>query len=91
MTLVLSRAELERIREEAKLDNSAKINPEKQRKLDLKRKSQERVQHWPNTLEALRKKKESFLKDRAEEEEQKRQEIDRQVISSLFSFYHLQF
>lgn len=78
MTLVLSRAELERIREEAKIDNSTKFNPEKQRKLELKKKSQDRVQNWPNTLEALRKKKESFLKDRADEEEQKRQEIDRQ-------------
>lgn len=49
-----------------------------ERKAQLKAMSDERQKHWPNTLEALRRKKESFIKDREEKEELKRQEIDRE-------------
>lgn len=51
-----------------------------EKKKRLKALSDEKVKNWPNTLEALRKKKESFLKDRAALEELKRQEIDKQVM-----------
>ena len=39
---------------------------------------QDRQQKWPNTLEATRKKKETFLKDREDQAEAERQEIDKQ-------------
>jgi hypothetical protein len=44
----------------------------------LKKLSNDRVKNWPNTLEALRKKKESYLKEKEDIEEQKRQEVDRE-------------
>lgn len=47
-----------------------------ERKKHLKKLSNDRMQHWPNTLEALRKKKESYLKEKEEEEERKRRELD---------------
>ena len=53
---------------------------EQRRRAELKRLSNERVKNWPNTLEALRKKKESFLKEREETEELRRQEQDREVL-----------
>lgn len=34
---------------------------------------------WPNTLEATRKKKETFIKDRDDAAENRRQEIDAEV------------
>jgi len=74
--LVLSRGELERIRREAGLASGSVAAQD--RKNELKQKSMERVKNWPNTLEAVRKKKESAMKDRAEADELKRQEIDRQ-------------
>ena len=49
-----------------------------QKKAHLKQLSNEKQKHWPNTLEALRLKKESFLKEKAAEEERKRVEIDRE-------------
>jgi hypothetical protein len=77
MTLILTKSELERIRnsvQDIPADHSEEL-----RRRELKQKSQERLKHWPNTLEALRKKKENFLKERAEQEELRRQEIDKQV------------
>merc|ERR1719240_1383502 len=44
----------------------------------LKKISDERVSHWPNTLEATRKKKENFRFIKAEQDEKQRQEVDRQ-------------
>jgi predicted PP-loop superfamily ATPase len=85
MTLILTKAELERIRQEAR-ENDDRPNYDKLKKADLKQKSLDRVKNWPNTLEALSKKKESFLKDRADEEELRRQEIDRQVIFIVYFF-----
>lgn len=49
------------------------------RKAELKQLSAARVQHWPNTLEANRTKKESFMKDREAQDELRRQEVDKQV------------
>lgn len=79
MTLVLTKAELERIRAEARIGETPQTTAENQRKAELKRKSAERVKNWPNTLEALRLKKESAAKEREAEEELRRQEQDRQV------------
>jgi hypothetical protein len=76
MTLVLTKAELERMR--ASIRGPQADTSAADRKAELKRMSNERMKNWPNTLEALRLKKESWLKDRAEQEELKRQEIDRQ-------------
>lgn len=52
----------------------------------LKKLSEDKLKNWPNTLEALRIKKESFTKDREDEAEAKRQEIDREVCLNLFYF-----
>lgn len=87
MTTIMSRAELERIK--ASILPSIEDNSKIERKKELKKKSEDRLKNWPNTLEALRLKKESFLKDREAEEELRRQEIDREVAlicgaSSLF-------
>ena len=74
---ILSRTELERIRQEvASTDKDFHRN---EKRAALKKLSEDRVKHWPNTLEALRKKKESFLKDKEAKDEQLRQEIDLQV------------
>ena len=73
---VIAKSEIDRIR-------ASVIEPEyiheEERRAYLKNLSNERVKHWPNTLEALRNKKESFIKDKNEREELERQEIDRQV------------
>lgn len=71
-------AELERMRSSiAPITNAEKSRID--RKAELKQLSADRVQHWPNTLEANRTKKESFMKDREAQDELKRQEIDKQV------------
>ena len=73
----LTRSDIERMRASVlpPVENVYKL----ERKAELKRMSDERQKHWPNTLEALRNKKESFTRDREEKEELKRQEIDREV------------
>jgi len=74
--IIIDRSEIERMKVsvmEIPPDNSKQI-----RRAELKKLSQDRLQHWPNTLEALRKKKENFLKDKADEEEKRRQDIDKQ-------------
>jgi hypothetical protein len=43
---------------------------------DLQEKSKARVKNWPNTIEALRKKKEEERIRRLEEEEIERRKID---------------
>jgi len=60
----------------------ASVQPETITDADKKRNyrkklSDERVQNWPNTLEATRKKKESFKEVRMQQEEMERREIDR--------------
>jgi hypothetical protein len=77
MSNLISRSELERIK--ASILPSVEDNSRIQKKRALKEKSEARLKNWPNTLEALRIKKESFLKDREAEEEARRQEIDREV------------
>lgn len=75
---IISKTEIIRMKKSLLNENE---NNEKDKKLKyLKNLSNERVKNWPNTLEALRKKKESYLKEKEEIEEKKRQEIDREVI-----------
>mmetsp|Transcript_2917 Transcript_2917/g.3074 ORF Transcript_2917/g.3074 Transcript_2917/m.3074 type:complete len:475 (-) Transcript_2917:209-1633(-) len=73
---VINRSELQRIREN--LEPAPERGNKAERRAELKKKSNDRLQNWPNTLEALRKKKESFLKDRESREEAARREIDLQ-------------
>ena len=76
MTTILSRAEIERMKASVSTDPSQKAVS---RRDQLKKLSDEKVKNWPNTLEALRKKKESFHKEKQDQEELRRQEIDREV------------
>ena len=47
------------------------------KRAQLKKLSNDRLKNWPNTLEAMRQKKESYMKDKAEKEENARREVDR--------------
>jgi hypothetical protein len=58
--------------QEQHLDNKAA------RREQLKKLSEDKMQHWPNTLEANRLKKLRFVEDKARREEEARQELDRE-------------
>lgn len=75
---VVSRSEIERMRRSV-LPPAERVNVRQEKMATLKKLSNDRVKHWPNTLEALRNKKESYMKEREQIEEEKRQEIDREV------------
>ena len=76
---MLSLDELDRIRMSVQ---PAEVSDAKgRRRAELKKLSQDRLQHWPNTLEAARLKKESYLAEKAQREEEARQEVDK-VVSS---------
>ena len=47
------------------------------KRAQLKKLSNDRLKNWPNTLEAMRQKKESYMKDKEEKEESARREVDR--------------
>ena len=81
-TLVLTNKELERIKKS--ILPPVEDRHVYERRIDLKKKSEDRLKHWPNTLEALRIKKENFLKEREDKAELERQEIDRQVNNETF-------
>ncbi len=85
MAVIMTKAEIERIK--ASVKPSTEGNSALSRKAELKKKSEDRLKNWPNTLEALRLKKESFLKDRETQEELRRQQIDIEVI--YFAHVHL--
>ena len=72
---VFSRSEIDRIRDSV-LPHSPD-NHKSRKRAELKALSQDRLKHWPNTLEAARLKKESYLAERAAKEEEARMEIDR--------------
>jgi hypothetical protein len=78
MARVITMSELERMRSSIAPTNSADKD-RSDRKAELKQLSINRVQHWPNTLEANRTKKLSIMKDREAQEELKRQQIDIEV------------
>ena len=77
MTTVLPLDELERMRRSVR--PAEYIDVKGRRKAELKKLSQDRLQHWPNTLEAARLKKESYLAEKAQREEEARQEVDKIV------------
>ena len=79
MSLVLSQRELARIRKSIEPPSTDKDTSRSQKRAELKKKSDDRVKNWPNTLEALRLKKESARREREEIAELKRQDIDREV------------
>ena len=76
---ILSSRELQRIRQSVNPEDPNTLQSLKAAKrAQLKKLSNDRLKNWPNTLEALRKKKESYMKDKAEKEENERREVDRQ-------------
>jgi|LauGreDrversion2_2_1035103.scaffolds.fasta_scaffold34603_1 hypothetical protein len=83
MSTILSRDELESIR--GYIQPSEYSDVKGRRRAELKKLSQDRLQNWPNTLEAARLKKESFLAEKAQKEEEARQEIDRIVRAAYIS------
>ena len=76
-TITLSRAELAQIK--ASILPSVENKSFLDRKAELKKKSEDKLKNWPNTLEAIRLKKENDFLDRENKAELQRQEIDRQV------------
>ena len=92
-TITLSRAELEQIR--ASILPSVENKSFLDRKAELKKKSEDKLKNWPNTLEAIRLKKENDFLDRERQVELQRQEVDKQVkiiklylLIIYFFFYH---
>jgi len=76
---IISAEELQKIRSHAHEDSTELPNiARSQRRAELKKLSEQRYKKWPNTLENLRLKKMSFMKDKAEAEEEARREVDRQ-------------
>lgn len=77
MSNILSMADIGRMKSSLFVDSGSTVARKEKREL-LRNRSQDRIQNWPNTLDALRKKKEDFVKDREEKLEAERQELDRQ-------------
>ncbi len=75
--MILSAEELRRMKNSTlpPTNESAKVVA---RRAELKKLSNDKLKHWPNTLEAIRVKKENFLKEREEKMELERQEVDKQ-------------
>lgn len=86
MARVITYSELERMRASVAPISSTE-RARLGRKEELKKLSEDRIQHWPNTLDANRTKKESFMKDREAKDELRRQEIDKQVCACKFLFF----
>ena len=75
--ITISRTELNNIKQLASGHNSL-ITSQKSKDIELKRLSQERISKWPNTLEAIRKKKESYAAEKLLEREQYLAQIDKE-------------
>ena len=75
---VLTRAELQRMQRLASGKEEKHVNMKAQRRAELKAMSENKMKHWPNTLEANRIKKLRFVEEKAQKEEEARQELDRQ-------------
>jgi hypothetical protein len=74
----MSLKELERIKNSVSAGESTSPASLKAAKREQLRKiSNDRLKNWPNTLEAMRMKKETYMKDRADAEEAQRREVDR--------------
>lgn len=87
-TQIISSYELERIKKSVLPEDHNDFKA--RRKAELKMLSQDRLQHWPNTLEAARLKKESFIAEKKQKEEEARKEIDKIVRSRNLSLISLQ-
>ena len=77
MTIVLSRSELDKMRKSVQ-----PVEQDQSKEMAIKARkalSEDKLKNWPNTLEALRKKKESYMKDKEDKLELERQELDLQV------------
>ncbi|CAK4119674.1 unnamed protein product [Aphanomyces euteiches] len=77
MPTQLHESDLERIRQS--ISDPAQSNREAKRQ-HLKHLSTQRTGKWPNTLEAMRRKKENWKKDKEEREEQERLKIDEEEL-----------
>jgi len=77
-TAVITYDELERIRQQCLTGTVAQFEQEQRNidRLELQDKSKARVQNWPNTIDALRKKKDEERIRRLEEEEIERRKVD---------------
>jgi hypothetical protein len=75
-TVYLSREELRAIK--STLEDVPPNHDRDEKRARLKKLSDDRQAHWPNTLEAMRKKREAAFRDKEAIAEQKRKEIDRE-------------
>lgn len=75
-TVVLSIDELQRIKDSCSLSNTKTSTDKTKDREALYQKSQQRVKNWPNTIHALRKKKDEDRIRRLEEEEIKRRQME---------------
>ena len=75
-TAVLSIDELMRIKESCALGSQYEQEQRNRERMELQDKSKTRVQNWPNTISALRKKKDEDRIRRLEEEEIERRKVD---------------
>ncbi len=75
--ITLSKLEFDRIKQSV-LPSQETFDYEEKRR-NLKKLSNDRMKHWPNTLEATRLRKESFLKEKEQMEEDKRKLTDIEV------------
>jgi len=73
MPVTISESDLDRIK--SSICDPAQTNREAKR-CHLKHLSTQRTEKWPNTLEAMRRKKENWKKDKEEREELERLKID---------------
>ena len=75
---VINASEINRMRSSLNVElGGDAFRASQNKKTMLRTLSQDRIKSWPNTLEALRRKKEEFVKTRAHEEELERREVDR--------------
>jgi hypothetical protein len=73
---VITYDELQRIRMQCSTGKDFDQEQRTRERLDLQDKSKARVAHWPNTIEAMRKKKDEERIKRLEEEEIERRKVD---------------
>eukprot|EP01065_Artemidia_motanka_P036127 TRINITY_DN44027_c0_g1_i1.p1 TRINITY_DN44027_c0_g1~~TRINITY_DN44027_c0_g1_i1.p1 ORF type:complete len:480 (+),score=235.06 TRINITY_DN44027_c0_g1_i1:67-1506(+) len=73
---VISETELENLGRFLTYDPTAAAKADQAHRLELQRISKERERNWPNTIEALRLKKERDRQQRLEEQEQQRCKVD---------------
>uniref|UniRef100_A0A7S1Y0J5 Trichohyalin-plectin-homology domain-containing protein n=1 Tax=Phaeomonas parva TaxID=124430 RepID=A0A7S1Y0J5_9STRA len=74
--VVISRSELQRMRDS--VSDVPQSTVDARRRERLTKLSEDRVKNWPNTLQAMRRKKENWKREKLAAEEAKRQELDRE-------------